>query len=82
MALEVHDPNPLPAEPWQLYRLGDSPVVMVMLTLCGQRKHRYAAFMPSPELAPNRVLSTVCEAAERFIRRKTDTESAGSVGEE
>jgi hypothetical protein len=56
-------------EPVQLLKVRDGIAVMVVMTLVTETKRYYATFMPSPELVPESVITTLCDAAKSVTRR-------------
>lgn len=56
-------------EPVQLLKIRDGIAVMVVMTLVTETRRYYATFMPSPELAPESVITTLCDAAKSVTRR-------------
>ena len=57
------------AEPIHFLPIKDGIAVMVVITLITETKRHYAAFMPSPELSPESVIATLCDAAKSVTRR-------------
>jgi len=70
MTIEIREANPLPEEPWQLYSVEGGVAVMIVITLTADTKRRYAAFMPSPALPADQVLSVICGAAQNAVSKQ------------
>jgi hypothetical protein len=56
-------------KPLQLLKIRGGIAIMVVATLVTETKRYYAAFMPSPELPPESVIATLCDAAQSVTRR-------------
>jgi hypothetical protein len=55
--------------PLQLLKIQGGIAIMVVMTLLTETKRYYAAFMPSPELSPESVIATLCDAAKSVGHR-------------
>ena len=63
--------------PLQLLKIEDGVAIMVVMTLLTETKRYYAALMPSPDLSPESVITTLCDAAKSLGHRPSREPQGG-----